>query len=157
MWQPGTKLNRVKSRSLSAVHACSRISLAFIWFWHGLVPKLLFPQTDERAILAASFMSPRYLGVIGAIEIAFSALTLLSWRRKSFFIINIVVMIGVLVDVAIVAPSYLSAAFNPVTLNVAMIALSIVGYIAGIELFGSSHLPQERNNETPSQGSTNAQ
>jgi len=36
------------------------------------------------------------------------------------------------------SPSYLVAAFNPVTLNLAMIALSLVGYVAAAEIPSAS-------------------
>jgi hypothetical protein len=39
-------------------------------------------------------------------------------------------MAGALLSVALQSPSYLFAAFNPVTLNVAMIAFSVIGYLS---------------------------
>jgi hypothetical protein len=39
-------------------------------------------------------------------------------------------MLAALIAVAINSPSYLKNAFNPVSLNLAVIALSIVGWIA---------------------------
>ena len=123
---------------LSAIHACSRLAIAFIWLWHGLVPKLLFNHADERAITAASHLSTGFVPVLGFIEIAIAASALLSWHRRSFFLFNILAMVAALVNVMVVAPSYLFAAFNPVTLNLAMIALSVVGYLAAAEIPNAS-------------------
>jgi hypothetical protein len=36
---------------LSAVHAVARVTLALVFLWHGLVPKLLFRHADELALL----------------------------------------------------------------------------------------------------------
>jgi peptidoglycan biosynthesis protein MviN/MurJ (putative lipid II flippase) len=43
------------------------------------------------------------------------------------FVVNVVVMVAALVGVAVSSPEYMTAAFNPVTLNVCMIALAVVG------------------------------
>jgi peptidoglycan biosynthesis protein MviN/MurJ (putative lipid II flippase) len=42
-------------------------------------------------------------------------------------VVNIVLMTAALVGVALQSPEYVTAAFNPVTLNVCMIALAVVG------------------------------
>jgi hypothetical protein len=123
---------------LSAIHACSRLAIAFIWLWQGLLPKLLFNDAGERAMIAASHLSTALVPMIGVIEIAIAACAVFLWRRRSFFLLNIVVMVVALANVSIVSPSYLVAAFNPVTLNLAMIALSLVGYIAASEIPSAS-------------------
>jgi DoxX-like family len=119
---------------LSAIHACARLAIASIWLWQGLVPKLLFNHVDERAMMVASHLSAGLVSVMGLIEIAIGAYAILSWRRPSFFLLNIFAMVAALADVAARSPSYLIAAFNPVTLNLAMIALSLIGYIAAAEI-----------------------
>jgi peptidoglycan biosynthesis protein MviN/MurJ (putative lipid II flippase) len=43
------------------------------------------------------------------------------------FTVNVVLMAAALVGVAVRSPEYVTAAFNPVTLNVCMIALAVVG------------------------------
>jgi DoxX-like protein len=123
---------------LSVIHACSRFAIAIIWLWQGLLPKLLFNDADERAMIAASHLSTALVPMMGLIEIAIAACAILSWRRRSFFLLNIVAMVVALANVAITSPSYLVAAFNPVTLNLAMIALSLVGYIAAAEIPSAS-------------------
>jgi hypothetical protein len=119
---------------LAAIHACSRIAIAFIWLWQGLVPKLLFNNSDERAMLSASHLPSNLVFAVGVAEIAISVCAMLSWRHRWFFLFNIAAMVLALLNVALVSPSYLIAAFNPVTLNLGMIALSIVGYLAAAEM-----------------------
>ena len=46
-------------------------------------------------------------------------------------LLNMVIMVGALANIAVTAPQYLIAAFNPVTLNLLMIALSLSGFFAG--------------------------
>lgn len=122
----------------AAIHACSRIAIALIWLWQGLVPKLLFNNSDERAMLAASHLPSTLVTTVGLVEIAISACAILSWRSRWFFLFNIGAMLLALLNVALVSPSYLAAAFNPVTLNLGMIALSIVGYLAADKIPSAS-------------------
>ena len=37
------------SLRLAAAHFCARVAIAFIWLWHGLLPKLLFHGPNEQA------------------------------------------------------------------------------------------------------------
>lgn len=127
----------------SAIHACSRIAIAFIWLWQGLVPKLLLDHADERAMMAAAHLSARLVPVVGVIEMVIAACAILSWRSRLFFAFNILAMVIALADVAVMSPSYLAAAFNPVTLNLAMIALSLVGFLAAAEIPSASRCLRE--------------
>lgn len=126
------------SLALSLVHATARIAGAAIWIWHGLVPKLLYPNLDEKIMLAQAGVSLRFLPWIGGLEILFGLFLLYAWHWKAAFGANIVLMFAALIAVALDSPSYLKSAFNPVSLNLAVIALSMVGWIA------SSRLPSSR-------------
>jgi hypothetical protein len=123
---------------LATIHAWVRAAIVFIWLWHGLVPKLLFSSADERAMMTAAHLPVEWVPVIGGVEVAFAALTLLTWRWRPFFLLNILAMVGALATVGVASPAYLVAAFTPVTLNGAMIVLSIIGYIASAELPSAS-------------------
>lgn len=124
---------------MAMMHACARLCVAFIWLWHGLVPKLIFPNADEKAMIAAVGVSMGMLPAIGAAEIVFGILALLLWRWRPFFVINAILMLGALVTVALQSPSYLFAAFNPVTLNVAVIIVSVLGFLSAKELPSAAH------------------
>jgi uncharacterized membrane protein YphA (DoxX/SURF4 family) len=123
--------------ALSLIHAVARLSIATIWIWHGLVPKLLYQQIDERTMLAQAGMPIGLLPWIGVLEILFGSLILYGWNWRSIFLANIAFMVLGTVAVALNSPVYLTAAFNPVTLNLAMIALSIVGWLSSATLASS--------------------
>jgi len=118
------------SLNLAVIHAIARLSIAFIWIWHGLVPKLIFHHFDEQTMLAQAGLPIHFLPWIGALEIVFGLVVLATWNRRFFFVANILLMLAACVAVAINSPSYLAAAFNPVTLNLAVIALSVIGLVA---------------------------
>jgi hypothetical protein len=126
------------SMRLALIHAVARLGMAFIWLWQGLVPKLLFPSADERAMTVAAGLPVGLVPVFGVAELAFAALALVLWRWRPFFLLNILAMAVALIAVALHSPSYLVAAFNPVTLNTGMALLSIIGYITAAELPSAS-------------------
>jgi hypothetical protein len=41
---------------LSAIISISRIALGLVWFYEGLVPKILFVRTDEIGLVQASHL-----------------------------------------------------------------------------------------------------
>ncbi len=118
------------SLAMAAMHALARISMAFIWIWHGLIPKLLFHNFDERLMLAQAGLPSAALPWIGAGEVFFGLLLLALWRARWLFPANAALMLFALLAVAVRSPSYLTAAFNPVTLNLAVVALAAVGWIS---------------------------
>ena len=126
------------SMRMMVIHTLARLGIAFTWLWQGLMPKLLFSSADERAMMAATGLPLALVPVAGALELLFAALTVSFWRWRPLFLLNLLVMTGALIAVALKAPSYLVAAFNPVTLNVGMILLSITGYLSSIEMPSAS-------------------
>lgn len=129
---PGTTMR------MSLIHALARLGIAFTWMWQGLVPKLLFPSIDERAMISAARLPLSLMPAIGAFELVFAAATLCLWRWRPFFLVNSFLMIAALIAVSLQSPWYLVAAFNPVTLNAGMILLSAVGYFSAAELPSAS-------------------
>jgi hypothetical protein len=118
------------SLTLALIHALARIAIAFTWLWHGLVPKLLFRNHDELAMLVQSGVSTSFLPWIGSAEIVLAVLTLVTWRHRGVLVLNAIVMVAALGAVAFRSPAYLTAAFNPVTLNLGVVALSLTGFLA---------------------------
>jgi len=122
------------SLALSLIHATARLAVAGIWIWHGLVPKLVYRNLDEQTMLAQAGVSLKFLPRIGASEILIGILMVVSWRWRSVFLANIALMCAATGAVAAFSPHYLTAAFNPVTLNLAVLALSVVGWLAAKSL-----------------------
>ncbi|HHE32007.1 MAG TPA: hypothetical protein ENL07_05125 [Chlorobaculum parvum] len=114
--------------SQSPVLIVSRIALAFVWLYQGAVPKLVCPSPVELGLL--SHLGPLFgfmCSVMGYGEIAFGILLLLTpWRWP--FLLNIAAMLSLFGFVALHEPHLLTEAFNPVTLNVTVIALSVIAY-----------------------------
>jgi hypothetical protein len=126
------------SMRIALVHGTARLGISFIWLWQGLLPKLVFPSADERTMIAAAGLPAGILPTIGVVELGLAVLTLGLWRWRPFFPLNALLMAGALTAVGLNSPSYLVGAFNPVTLNVGMILLSILGYIAWTDVPSAS-------------------
>jgi hypothetical protein len=126
------------SLAFAGIHAIARIMIAAIWFWHGLVPKLLFHHIDEQSMLTQAGVSLATLPWLGTVEILISVLVLCTWRWRVIFIGNGIAMLLATLAVGITSPAYLKAAFNPVTLNGAMIALCLIGWIASARMPSAS-------------------
>jgi hypothetical protein len=131
------------SRDRAIVYALARGTAAFIWFYHGLVPKLLYHDKAELDLLSRIGTAPQNLSraatLAGIVEIAFALLLVALWRQTwPLWITFVLMMVGIPV-VAASAPSYLTAAFNPVTLNVSLAALALIAIVAKRDLPTAAH------------------
>ena len=120
------------------VHGVTRLTLAAVWIYQGLVPKLLHPDTGELAILARLGLTGHSalaaVRLAGALEVLLGLAFLFLWRQRWLFPFNAAVL-GVLLAGAFRSdPSLLAAPFNPVTLTLALWALSGIGFWTGRSL-----------------------
>lgn len=110
----------------------SRIALAFSWIYQGAVPKLVCRSSGEIELLG--HVIPVYqwacmaVGWMGAGEILFG-LFLLVARRAWVFGLNIAVLSALLLYVLLFEPALFTEPFNPLTLNVSLIGLSLIAIL----------------------------
>jgi hypothetical protein len=120
--------------SLERIRRVSNFTVAGIWLYQGLVPKLLGPHSDELAMSSAFGVPPEFQVPIsyaaGVGEVLLGLCILLVQRRGWPQFVSAVATTLLLGFVAIYAPSYLVGAFNPVVMNGASIALSVVALLA---------------------------
>jgi hypothetical protein len=109
------------------------------WIYQGLVPKILGPHADERAMLAAAGVAPADMAMIttaaGAAEIALGLCILVLPRRAWPHGVALLALAALLGFVAWRAPQFLGAAFNPVVGNASLAALSAIALV----LLGREH------------------
>ena len=124
------------------VHRLSRITVAFVWIYHGLAPKILGPHQDEINLAVAHGLPADqlslWLNAAGIAEVLFGIVFLIAWTSRWPFVVSIVILAMLLVDVAVVAPQYLVATFNPVSVNISVIVLSIIGFITARKKIGEN-------------------
>jgi hypothetical protein len=124
-----------ESLRIGLIHATARLAIAGAWIYQGLVPKFVHQATDELAMLADAGLSgasaPIALSLLGCAEVVFG-LSLIFVRRTTWhFMATILLMVAATLAVVFVSPRFLAAAFNPVSLNLLMTALAVVGLAAG--------------------------
>jgi uncharacterized membrane protein YphA (DoxX/SURF4 family) len=132
----------------SVIYAICRLMVAFVWLYQGLVPKLLFSNPDESLMLAdAGWSAESIIAAVrwaGIAEIAFGVLLIVAWRVRTLFAMTIALMLVAIAFVGVESPRYLSAAFNPITLNLAMVALSAIGLLCRKDLPSASRCLRKR-------------
>ncbi len=114
----------------SVVHTVARVTLAFVFFYQGIVPKLITQHNDELILLRALGVRAERvalaLGAAGVLEVLLACCVIAFWWSKWPLILTLVLMVVATVVISFVAPAYLTAAFNPVALNAAVAATAIV-------------------------------
>src|SRR4051812_41592462 len=142
------QIDPATSMRQSVVYAICRLTVAFVWVYQGLVPKLLFANADESAMLADAGWSAESINAAvrwaGISEIAFGVLLIAAWRVRTLFAMTIVLMLVAIAFVGSESPRYLSAAFNPITLNLPMVALSVIGLLCRKDLPSASQCLRKR-------------
>lgn len=105
-----------------------QLSLAALWIYQGLVPKILFQAQDELRIwLLQGFdagLALRLMQLSGAAEMMFGCLLLMLKPSRLLHGLNILAMLGLSLLIIALEPLYFSKAFNPFVMNGAMAALS---------------------------------
>jgi hypothetical protein len=120
--------------ALGRIRRLCNFTVAGIWLYQGIVPKLLRPHPDEAAMSSAFGIPPgaqasvSYAAGVG--EVLLGLCVLLLSRRAWPQLVSAVATAVLLAFVAIYTPRYLVGAFNPVVMNAASIALSVVALLA---------------------------
>ncbi len=113
----------------SPILLLSRIALAFSWVYQGVVPKIICQSRGEIDLLThlIPFQEWACTAVvwIGVAEIVFGLLLLVTTNGWLFWL-NMAALIGLLLFVALFEPAMFTLPFNPLTLNVSLIALSLI-------------------------------
>jgi hypothetical protein len=121
------------SRRISVACTLARASLVILWFYHGLVPKLLGPHHDETALALHAGISAAhahaFLVALGIAEILFAATLAILWHRRWPALISGLLMFVALLVVLITSPAAATGPFNVVTTNLLVAALSAVVFI----------------------------
>jgi hypothetical protein len=131
------------SRDRALIYGLSRLTIAFIWLYHGAVPKLLYHNQDEIRMLTDAGVSQSHLltwiSWFGWLEVSFALILITFWRARWPLWCTIAAMFAATSAVGINPPSYLTAAFNPLTLNLAVAVLAAVGLLV------AGNLPTAKN------------
>lgn len=118
------------------------LTLGIIWIYQGLIPKILFTDTGEIEILRQSGLFNGYeeniLTIIGIAEIVFG-IVLIFIQRKILQYLNILGLLLLTFGAIFSDLMIFTLPFNPFSLNISMITLSIIA------ILNLSYLPKASN------------
>ncbi|MDX5339380.1 MAG: DoxX-like family protein [Cyclobacteriaceae bacterium] len=118
------------------------LTLGIIWIYQGLIPKILFTDSGEIEILKESGLFNGYeediLTIIGLAEIAFG-IALILIQKKPLQYLNILGLLFLTFGAIFSDLMIFTLPFNPFSLNISMIALSVIA------ILNSSYLPKASN------------
>lgn len=119
-------------RRLQQIALLARLALALMFFWHGLVPKILWLSPDEVAMIQAhGFTAIESIAQLaGVAEIVLALLLVVLRRQRWLLLLTALVLLALLLDVVLLSPHLLLQAFNPLSTNLAGLALCLVAWLA---------------------------
>ncbi|MFJ7826712.1 DoxX-like family protein [Psychrobacillus sp. NPDC096623] len=106
----------------------------FVWIYQGLVPKLIMMHPEEVALTSALLplkLSDAHMMVatIGAIEIIFGLIWILYQNKRRLLRLQLIILPLLTISAIIADSSVLSNPFNPITFNLSLIVLTIIGLL----------------------------
>ncbi len=113
----------------SIVHWVARGTLAFVWLYHGIVPKLLAPAGEIELALRAGVpatLAPAFVMTAAVFEIALGLGVLVVRDPRPLLVLTCGLAIGLAVATSARIPELIVAPFQPITLGVAMVGLAAV-------------------------------
>ncbi|CUB41554.1 DoxX-like family protein [Bacillus cereus] len=121
---------------------------AFVWMYQGIFPKIIFSHPEEMkmlsAIIGSTGNSIAILKVIGMLEIIFGIIWLFPVPKQKLFILHIFMLIALTIAAGFTNIVSFKEPFNPITLNVLLMGVSIVGYINSFDLPSAKNCKRKR-------------
>lgn len=105
----------------------------FVWIYQGLVPKLMMMHPAEVSMMKnllsiTTNEASTIVSSIGMVEIIFGLIWLLYSNKKRLLRIQLILFPLLTLSAIIAEPAIVSHPFNPLTFNVTLFVLSIIGY-----------------------------
>jgi len=105
------------------------LAIAFIWLYHGLLPKLIFRHETEIELISKGPMlgtAEQTLWLAGIGEVLLGLCVLIFWNRRWPIFLSIAGFVTLLIASIAIAPEQTVHAFNPITLTVSAILFCLI-------------------------------
>ena len=115
--------------TIPKIYLVSRLGLAAIWFYHGLMPKLIFGASQEVEMNETflPFLDEKFaLMSSGIAEVLFAIAFLVFYRVKWFNYITIGFGAAASVAILFALPHLYTEAFNPFSTNLGIVLLAMI-------------------------------
>jgi uncharacterized membrane protein YphA (DoxX/SURF4 family) len=118
----------------SLVYTSARLSLALVFIYQGVVPKLVLRHPDELAMLRAAGFSEsaaNRLGIaLGWAEVSIGMILVFAWRSRWPLWLIMGAMPAAVMGLAVQSPELLGGPFNPVSLNLSVFGLALIAALS---------------------------
>lgn len=103
-----------------------------IWLYHGFIPKIYRMHLEEISLITKLFPMEQvtvrlFVTALGVSEMLFGIAWLLYSKRRWLFRLQIVLFPLLTISVILANPAYITHPFNPLTFNLSLWILSILG------------------------------
>lgn len=122
------KSYKKKEQAIVSYHL-SRFAIAFIWLYHGLIPKLIFQHPTELELINQGpllMSAETTLMLAGIAEVLIGICVVIFWRQSWPVYFSLAGFIGLLIASVAIAPGHAVHAFNPITLTVSAILFCLI-------------------------------
>jgi len=130
------------------MRAMARTTLAFIWVYQGLVPKLLRPDTGEVEIFESSGLfgnqAPLAVNALGVFQILIGLLLVAFPRSPWPLRVSVAALVLLGAAMLIFRPDIFLRPFNPAGVLAAMLALSAIA-LRGTDMLETAGTCEPRN------------
>jgi hypothetical protein len=120
-------MNPDKSKKVIIMANCV---IALTWFYHGIVPKLMFMETGELATVTASGLFKGFeratVYTIGVLEVVFGFVLLFFGKTRIVHYLNIAGLLVLATGAFFIRREIYLAPFNPATTSIGVIGLSMI-------------------------------
>ncbi|MCA0987388.1 DoxX-like family protein [Guptibacillus algicola] len=125
------------------------ISILFfiVWFTHGLIPKIIYQHPEELAMtekLVGAGSVETVVFAIGIGEILFSFFWLLPIQKRWLYLLQLFAFPVLTVGAIVADPAVLTHPFSPLTFNLSLFVLSIIGLLVSRDTPTASSCKRKR-------------
>jgi uncharacterized membrane protein YphA (DoxX/SURF4 family) len=126
---------------LRTIKIISRTALGLVWFYEGLVPKILFPRADEVGLVQTSHLVWRTpeltLQILGVAQMVVGLWLIIGFAERTAVLIATSWMLILIVLVAIGNPSMLTDPYGALVKDFCLIACAITVWVLSRAEFAS--------------------
>ncbi|ETT84231.1 DoxX-like family protein [Viridibacillus sp. FSL R5-0477] len=121
----------------------------FVWLYQGFIPKLVAKHPEEVAMLSSltaidGTAAIKAVSIIGILDILFALVWLLYRNKMRLFAFQIIVFPMLTISALLADPAIATHPFNPVTFNMSLWVLSIIGFYMSKDLPTASSCIRKR-------------
>ena len=111
----------------------------FIWAYHGLIPKVMYMHPDEIVmvtnIVPLTFEQAKpIVFVAGIIEMIFATAWIWYQNKRHLLGLQMILFPLLMLSVVMADSAFLIQPFNPLTFNISLLILSVIGYLLSTDI-----------------------